>query len=389
MWGVGLSALFALSVALLLCRVVGQFQQYRRLRLEEEPVEAGTIPEVTIVIPARNESSNIGACLAALSHQSIPRDRLRIIVVDDSSVDDTAAVIRHYAARDDRITLVEAPPLPVGWTGKPHACWHGALAARSAWLCFIDADTIAEPGLLRAALAAAVRRHLDLLSLEPFQELSGILDRLVMPLGFLALAATHDVARLSGAKAEAVEVNGQFILCRAEAYFSVGGHAAVGDAICEDRALARRFAATGFRIAVLAAENLIRTRMYRSARELWEGLSKNLIEVFGGIGPTLGAAVGAALLSWAAVLLPISATAEAVRAPIPAHIVAWLLAVPASLALFAMTIALGRHFRLPFWYGLLSPLGSLIGALIATNAILSRARGRVTWKGRDYGYSRS
>jgi hypothetical protein len=42
------------------------------------------------------------------------------------------------------------------------------------------------------------------------------------------------------------------------------------------------------------------------------------------------------------------------------------------------------HFRIPFWYGLLFPLGYSAGALIALDSVRRRVRGRVSWKGRMY-----
>lgn len=156
------------------------------------------LPRLAAVVPARNERGNIATCIDALHHQFYPNDRLRLIVVNDNSTDDTATSVRRIADEDDRVMLVEAGPLPPGWAGKPHACWRGARGDTAAeWLCFVDADTRAAPGLLRTAVVAAQRRGLALLSLSPLQELSNFHDRLLLPLGFLIIAATQDVTRLT------------------------------------------------------------------------------------------------------------------------------------------------------------------------------------------------
>jgi len=55
-------------------------------------------PEVTVIIPARNEAPRIGACLAGVRAQEYP-GRLDILVVDSGSDDGTAAIARGHGAR--------------------------------------------------------------------------------------------------------------------------------------------------------------------------------------------------------------------------------------------------------------------------------------------------
>src|SRR3712207_6647654 len=75
---------------------------------------------VSILIPARNEAKNIGPALdAALASVGVP---VEILVMDDGSTDATPEIVRAYAARDERVRLLTAPPLAEGWTGKVHAC---------------------------------------------------------------------------------------------------------------------------------------------------------------------------------------------------------------------------------------------------------------------------
>src|SRR4051812_20655235 len=75
-----------------------------------------------IVIPARNEARMLPALLESLRTEIRPGDQL--IVVDDDSSDDTAGVASRGGA-----TVVTAPPLPDGWTGKAWACATGVRAS--------------------------------------------------------------------------------------------------------------------------------------------------------------------------------------------------------------------------------------------------------------------
>lgn len=377
------SSLFAMLVAVALVRAVRQFRCYENLP-DAAAMSPDEMPSVTAIIPMRNEERNIGTCLDGLRAQDYPHDRLDMIVVDDNSSDRSSSIVCRHAAADSRVRLVSAGPLPAGWAGKPHACWQGALAARGEWLCFLDADTIAGARLLSAAVAAARERQLDMLSLAPFQELRFFFDRLLLPFGFLAIAATQDLARVNSAASREATANGQCLLIRARRYFTVDGHVAVRDEICEDAALARRIKARGYRFALMGAERFIRTRMYGSPSELWEGLSKNITEVYGGPRATLAIAGAALFLGWSALALPAATLVAAAAEPSSTSIAAAALAVAAAGAFFATGVAVALRLKIPGWYGLLSPLAATIGAAIAVNGALARARGRVPWKGRVY-----
>lgn len=385
MWLLAAALLYAAIVALALLRAVRQFRRYETLA--PQPFAAGAAPRVAIIVPARNEAATIAACVGSLAAQDYPRDWLALYAIDDGSTDGTGAILRGLAAREPRLYLLEPAALPEGWTGKNYACWRGALAAADGnvdFLCFIDADTEAQPALLSSAMAFARRRALDMLSLEPFQHLSNFLDRLVIPEGLLAIAATQDLRQVTAADSGYVPANGQFILVRASSYFAAGGHAAVRSEICEDSALAGHLKAGGAALALVGAEGLIRTRMYATARDVWQGLSKNVTQVYGGSGPTLAIVTAGLLVGWGSLLLPLWAGIAAAQAPSAPAIGGFALALLTSLAVYATQVALARNFRIPSWYGLLFPLSCTLGALIAINAVIWRGRGRVAWKGRFY-----
>src|SRR5439155_361198 len=105
-----------------------------------------------------------------------------VVVLDDHSEDDTAALVGAIARRDRRVRLLSAPPLPAGWCGKQHACHVLRGAARYDLLAFLDADVRLEPDGL-ARLAAFLRNSgADLVSGIPRQVTGTLLERLVIPL---------------------------------------------------------------------------------------------------------------------------------------------------------------------------------------------------------------
>ncbi len=357
---------------------------------------------VAIIVPARNESQNIGPCLESLLTLQYTEASLHLIVVDDGSVDDTAAITAQLAAENNpRITLLRAPPLPPGWKGKPHACWYGAQAACARagagagasddlqWLCFLDADMRAQPGLIGSAIEAAARDDIDLLSLAPRHELLSMAERLILPCGMYLLGFSQDLRRLQAPGSEDVVATGQFMLIRRSAYERTGGHAAVHASVCEDLELARLFKRSGHRVQLQDASRLLTTRMYTGWRTLWPGIAKNLTETLGGPLKTLATAATAVLMAWATVLLPLVDGVECHRASAHAWAsadacIALLPALLGSAAVFALHIAGAIHFGIPVWYGLLFPLGYTTGALLAVDSVRWRLRGRVIWKGRIY-----
>ena len=149
-----------------------------------------SIPEVSIVIPARNEEVNLGACLESLASQT--GVAFEIIVVDDGSTDHTREIARSFSG----VQVISAPALPekltaTSWTGKNNALVAGAKQARAEWLLFTDADTVHFPGSLARALAEAKTQGADLLSYSPEQTVVSFAERAVMPVVFAELALQY------------------------------------------------------------------------------------------------------------------------------------------------------------------------------------------------------
>jgi glycosyltransferase involved in cell wall biosynthesis len=109
---------------------------------------------VSIIVPARNEARNLPRLLPTLLSQAYPD--FEVLVVDDASTDETAALAARAGAR---VLSTSGPP--PGWTGKCNACWQGAQAARGEWLLFVDADTTHTPLTLASAIAWAAAQRAE------------------------------------------------------------------------------------------------------------------------------------------------------------------------------------------------------------------------------------
>jgi len=379
------SCLWLLVVVVLIARAARQRALLPELA-PATPPDRRTASSVAVIVPARDEAANIVSCLKTLLAQDYPPERCAVVVVDDQSADDTPGIVAALARRHPRLRLVRCVSLPRGWTGKSHACWTGSLsiAADTEWLCFVDADMRAEPGLLTSALQAARARRLDLLSVAPRQVLGSFAERLIIPCGLFILAFVRDLHALQSRAGPDVTATGQFMLVRAATYAAIGGHAAVYAAISEDLALARRCKRAGHGVLLMDGSRVLSTRMYSGWRTLWEGFAKNVVDMLGGTRATAATALASVVAAWAAPLVPAFAICVWIRHPDAPAVLALAAAGLASAAICALHVAGAIHFRIPVRYGLIFPVGYTAGALLALDSIRRRRRGRVAWKGRLY-----
>src|SRR5579863_3102863 len=200
------------------------------------------LANVSVIVPARNEETCLGICLESLVAQTGVDSE--IIVVDDHSTDRTREIAMSFA----RVRVIEAGPLPNGWTGKNNAVVSGARIAKGEWLLFTDADTVHLPGSLARSLAEAEHHGAALLSYSPEQEVEGFWEKAVMPVIFAELAATYSPSRVSDPRSSAAAANGQYLMIARDAYEAAGGHGAIAGSLLEDVALAQNVKASGRKI---------------------------------------------------------------------------------------------------------------------------------------------
>jgi glycosyltransferase involved in cell wall biosynthesis len=327
----------------------------------------GAIPEISIIIPARNEEASLGDCLASLTPQT--GMAFEIIVVDDGSTDRTREIAQSFP----EVRVISPAPLPDGWTGKNNAVIAGAKEARAQWLLFTDADTVHLPGSLARALAEAIRERADLLSYSPEQVAVTFAERAVMPVVFAELASQYPPQKVREQNSGIIAANGQYLLVRRAAYDAVGGHVAVATEILEDVALARVFRNKGKPVYFRYGGDAVRARMYRNWSQLREGWTKNLALLFPQPEQLAVRSLFLWLVAWSALGIPVVGAASR-------HF-AWI-----AFALF--WLLLYRRIRVAHF----SPANNLIaiacGLPMFADLLLrskkAHENGQVSWKGRAY-----
>ena len=310
---------------------------------------------ISVVIPARNESTTLPHLLRPLVEQRRPGDQ--IVVVNDHSTDSTAKV----AALFD-VEVIE-PPVPAeGWLGKPNACWYGASCTDAPILVFLDADVRPAPTLLDDLSAEVERNSDDLVSVQPWHRMETVGEQPSILFNLTALMGSGAFT-IFGRRATANVAFGPVIALDRTTYLAAGGHGAPGvrSIITEDIGLARAVGRSHVRIGTPASTTF---RMYPT------GLGA-LVE-----GWTRSIAAGARFVPWWLAL----ATACWVWS-----LAGGWLAMPVVYPLSALQIyVLGRRV------GSIHPVTAVLFPLLVITFVIVFARSlgaivfrrSVTWKGR-------
>jgi chlorobactene glucosyltransferase len=339
----------------------------------------GHSPTVSVLIPARNETGNIGRCLEGLVGQEYPD--YEILVLDDNSSDTTAEIVTEWERRDPRIRYLRGAPLAPGWVGKNFACHQLAKAAGGALLLFTDADTVHGPASIAAGVAAMEDMKADLLTAIPRQLMVTFWEKTVLPLlhfstfSFLPLPFVDRLRDPRFAMA-----NGQYMMFRRDVYDGIGGHRAVREAIVEDVWLSRLVKEKGFRLRIVDGGDTVACRMYSSLAELWRGFSKNL---FAGFRFSLPAISLVMLFNAVTSVLPFLFFAGIPFGAVPAAVIPVVSAQ--VLVVLGIRVAFSIRFRMNVPAVLLHPAAMVMVIGIAVNSIRwILFAGGSKWRGREY-----
>ncbi len=337
----------------------------------------GGAPRVSVLIPARDEASNIAEVLETVRDQIDVE--LEAVVLDDGSTDGTDRIVDGIAASDPRIRLVRGAPLPKGWNGKQHACHQLSLAARNPLLLFLDADVRLAPDAVARMTYHMRARRLDLVSGFPRQitrtlpEIVVIPQILVVLLGYLPLG----MARRSD-KAQFAAGCGQLMLVDAGAYGKAGGHAAFRDRMHDGLNLPRNIRRSGGRSDIIDATPLASCRMYDNWPAIWQGFTKNATE---GMATRTALPIWTILLAGGHVLPPVVALLGWMAGAGPGMSIALVATGLVFLARALLALKVRQH---PLSV-MLHPLGILVVIAMQWSALRAAKNGRrAVWRGRAY-----
>ncbi len=244
---------------------------------EEDPDETESVPSLSVIIPARNEEENITSCIESVLNTNYPC--LEVIVVDDESDDQTAAIVERIMQKEKRLRCIRLKR-EEGWVGKNYALHTGSLNARGDWLLFIDSDVRLYPSSIGRTLRYCFKKKLDMLSISGVQETLTFWEAMIQPAVFHLLNIRYPLHRVNRSPYPSA-ASGQFILIKRRVYNELGGHSAIKGEILEDVKLAEMVKRNGFRMEFLHSSDILNVRMYSSFHDIFKGWTKNLFFLSG------------------------------------------------------------------------------------------------------------
>jgi len=195
-------------------------------------------PDVAIVVPARDEAEGIAASIGSLLGQNY-QGRFRVILVDDNSTDDTAAIARALP-QAERLAVITGAERPRGWAGKLWAVHQGVAAADSELVLLTDADIVHDPRHLSTLVAQLLVSRVDMVSEMVALRCESFAERALIPAFVYFFAMLYPFAWVNdGLRATAAAAGGTVLIRRA-ALDRIGGIEAIRGALIDDVTLAGR-----------------------------------------------------------------------------------------------------------------------------------------------------
>jgi hopene-associated glycosyltransferase HpnB len=257
-------------------------------------------PDVTAIVPARNEAEMLPVTLPALLSQDYPGS-LSVILVDDNSSDGTGEIAARLGRASDRplrvVAGVASPATggPDRWAGKVWAMAQGLRAAgippdgtppdgtpdpsarppAGGYVLFTDADIACAPGALRELVAAAEGDDRDLVSQMALLRTATGWERVVVPAFVYFFAQLYPFRRVNVPGSRTAAAAGGCMLIRRAALDRSSGVAPIRSALIDDVAMGRMIKGQRGRTWLGLSRNVVSVRPYPVLADLWQMVARS------------------------------------------------------------------------------------------------------------------
>lgn len=371
-WIVLIACVLASAIPLLM--IISNLKAY----LPPPAYDINIRPEISILIPARNEEGGIEAAIrSALATENAD---VEVVVLDDHSEDNTAAIVSKIVMVDSRVRLENAPELPQGWCGKQHACHVLSQRAKYEYLLFQDADVRLKKDCAPRLVAFMEASKAELVSGIPWQETGTWSEKMLIPLIHFVLLCFLPIKRMRLSSNPAFASGcGQLFMAKKHSYEAMGGHTSIKQSLHDGISLPRAYRKKGMMTDLCDVTELAECRMYRGFGQVWFGLAKNATE--GMAKPFLLTCFTIFLLVGQVIPFGIVGFIWYFESCWGLRLVSVLAVCLAYSARFIAKVA----FRQSLFGALMHPLGILILLAIQWYALIRQGIGKPSgWKGRVY-----
>ena len=236
-------------------------------------------PKISILIPCRNEEDNVENVINSMVNQSY--ENIEVILLDDSSSDNTAQIISKFSKKFSIIKYVTGLQLKKGWIGKNWACHQLTKIATGDYFLFCDADVIYDKDLVRDSIANLKKNDYKFLTLFPGRKSDSITDKFIWSFAGWAINAWLPFIITFKTNISLLAAGfGQFLLIDKETYFKIGGHKSFKNTQLDDFELSRLVQQSGDKWSVAIASNRVITKGYSTFTESINGHGRSIMPVF-------------------------------------------------------------------------------------------------------------
>jgi hopene-associated glycosyltransferase HpnB len=334
-------------------------------------------PDVCVVIPARNEADILGATLPTLLTNDYPA--LRIVLVDDHSEDDTAAVAAQLAAQhdaSDRLTVINGKKL-LSWKGKVAAMQNGfecvaTFVNTPRYVLFTDADIAYEQGMIKRLVAHAEAGNYVQTSLMVLLRCQSFAERWLVPAFVYFFQMLYPFRQVNNPSNKMAAAAGGCMLTRYDVLMSVGGLSPIRSALIDDCALGAVMKRQG-PIWLGLTQKVHSVRPYPHIKDIASMVSRTAFDQLGYSNFKLvGTLLGLLLTFIAPVLLTLTGSG-----------LAWTLGVLSWVCMSLMCMPMLRFYKRPLVMSLILPVIALLYIVFTFDSAYQYWRGRGgQWKGR-------
>ena len=378
-------AFLALIIWLFLLLFWGRFWLAdRKLEPQIDPLES--YPSVCAIVPARNEAEVLPITLRSLLNQDYIGN-FSVVLVDDQSTDDTAAVAQKTArqlSQTTRFNLISGQQLPSGWTGKLWAMKQGIDRAREQgspdYFLFTDADIKHDLSNLSQLVSKAQTQKCDLVSLMVLLRCHSFWEKFLIPAFIFFFQKLYPFPWVNNPQSKIAAAAGGCILISSQALERIGGITVIKDALIDDCALAKAVKSDkSASIWLGLTDSTYSLRPYDSLRSIWNIVARTAFTQLR-YSPwlLLGTLLGMSLVYLVA---PITLIVGILTAN-------WLLTLISLLTWLLMSIAYLptiRLYSLSWWWAFSLPAIAFLYTLMTLDSAIRHYRGQGgAWKGRVY-----
>ena len=332
-------------------------------------------PDVDIIVPARNEADVLPQTLPSLLAQDYP-GRWRILLIDDHSTDgtrDIALCLANEGNHSHILSVIAAPDLPQGWSGKVASMQAGVKESTAEYILFTDADIAHPPHSLRRLVARALADKLDLNSLMVKLHCQSLAEKLLIPAFVFFFAMLYPFRRANNPRSRIAAAAGGVMLVKKQALEKCGGLERIKSALIDDCALARAIKDSGGNIRLTLTRDVLSLRPYPTFASIERMIARSAFtQLHYSYLLLLGTVIGLGLLFFAPWLAFLMGEPSAA-----------IIGLAALFSMFVLYIPSVRFYGLSWIWSLTLPLAAAVYMVATLDSAFRYLRGKGgQWKGR-------